>query len=86
MTQAHNYGNKPSRDLAAEKFIYLLQAVDALLKSHPLYKLENWIDFARSHGETDELKNKYEANARRLITRWGPPVDDYSARMWSGSR
>lgn len=29
-------------------------------------------------------KNKYEQNARRLVTRWGPPVDDYAAKIWSG--
>ena len=28
-------------------------------------------------------KNYYEKNARRIVTIWGPPVDDYSARIWS---
>lgn len=23
-------------------------------------------------------------NARRIVTVWGPPVDDYAARIWSG--
>ena len=30
------------------------------------------------------MKDYYERNARRIVTVWGPPVDDYSARIWSG--
>lgn len=26
----------------------------------------------------------YESNARRIITVWGPPIQDYSRRLWSG--
>ena len=34
--------------------------------------------------ESSELADYYEHNAKRLVTVWGPPVDDYSARIWSG--
>ena len=33
---------------------------------------------------TADISDYYERNAKRLITVWGPPVDDYSARIWSG--
>lgn len=67
------------------RFVKLLQGIDALLAGHPAYDMQHWIDFARNQGAGDKaLADKYEANARRIVTIWGPPVDDYSARIWSG--
>jgi alpha-N-acetylglucosaminidase len=84
--QAHNAGQKELRDRAADQGLELLSEVDRLLESHPLDRLQRWLDFARSHGETETLKRYYESNARRIVTVWGPspPVNDYSCRMWSG--
>lgn len=65
-------------------FEYVLQGIDKLLSIHPTLSLERWIDYARNQGATPELKAKYESNAKRIVTIWGPPVDDYSARVWSG--
>ena len=62
---------------------YALRA-DSLLEGHPTWRLSRWLSFARSHGTSPEEKNKYEQNARRLVTRWGSPVDDYAAKIWSG--
>ncbi len=62
----------------------LMLGMDRLLVSHPTHRLDRWIEFARSHGSTPALKDYYEVNARRLVTIWGPPVDDYAARIWSG--
>ena len=62
---------------------YALRA-DSFLEGHPTWRLSRWLSFARSHGTSPEEKNKYEQNARRLVTRWGPPVDDYAAKIWSG--
>lgn len=61
----------------------LLQA-DRLLESHPLHRLARWTELARSHGDTPALKAYYESNARRIITSWGPPVNDYACKVWSG--
>ncbi len=66
------------------EFLALAEGLDRLLASHPVLRLENWIDYARRHGQTRELADYYEHNARRIVTIWGPPVDDYSARIWSG--
>lgn len=74
-------------DKAAEQekeFTELLLGMDRVLVSHPTLRLERWLDFARKHGDTTTLKDYYERNARRIVTVWGPPVDDYSARIWSG--
>ena len=62
----------------------LMDELDRLLESHPVLKLDRWLNFARSHGATTAETNAYEANARRIITSWGPPVNDYACRIWSG--
>jgi alpha-N-acetylglucosaminidase len=58
--------------------------IDALLCGHPLHRLEPWLTRARSHGITSKEADYYERSARRIITTWGPGVEDYSARLWSG--
>lgn len=73
-----------SLDRLQAKFDLNMRRADSLLESHPLYRLQLWIDQARNSGDTPELKDYYERNARRIVTVWGPPVDDYSSRIWSG--
>lgn len=81
---ANDAGDAPARDRAAARGLERLSEIDRLLESHPTDRLERWIAFARAHGTTDAERSYYESNARRLITIWGPPINDYSARMWSG--
>lgn len=62
-----------------------LTRMDALLKDHPLHRLDRWIAFARGAAEGDTARaDCYERDARRIISLWGPPVEDYSARLWNG--
>ena len=68
----------------SDKFCELAVTLDRVLASHPNLRLEKWIDYARKWGSTADISDYYERNAKRLITVWGPPVDDYSARIWSG--
>lgn len=65
-------------------FRHVMLGMDCLLESHPNLRLERWTDFARAHGSDDAVRDRYESNAKRIVTVWGPPVDDYSARIWSG--
>ena len=67
-----------------DRSVEILLDVDKLLASHPLYRLEEWVDMARDWGKTDLEKDAYEANAKRLITTWGGFQEDYAARFWSG--
>lgn len=60
------------------------ELIDALLDAHPLHRLEPWLQKARSFGTTKEEADYYERSARRIITTWGPGVEDYAARLWSG--
>ena len=65
-------------------FEHIMLGMDALLSAHPTLRLERWIDFAHKQATTSEQYKQYERNAKRIVTIWGPPVDDYSARVWSG--
>ena len=67
-----------------DKAVDILLEVDRLLASHPLYRLEEWVELARDWGDAESEKNAYEANAKRLITTWGGFQEDYAARFWSG--
>ncbi len=62
----------------------LMLGMDRLLAAHPTHRLERWLGFARRHGATPAQADAFEGNARRLVTIWGPPVDDYAAKVWSG--
>ena len=81
---------RDSGDVAAEKDAdgvaeKLFLTIDRLLAGHPNFDLRTWIGYARNAAEGNEaLADYYESNARRLVTIWGPPVNDYSARIWSG--
>lgn len=74
--------------VAAEKherrFEEIATAIDRVLASHPTLRLDRWLGYASRHGENEAARQRYLANARRIVTVWGPPVDDYSARIWSG--
>lgn len=82
--QAITLGDIEMSKQAADRACALLLQADRLLVSHPYLRLEDWIAFARSHGTTDQLSDYYEQSARQLVTIWGPPINDYSARVWSG--
>ncbi len=76
---------KPAEAAGAERlFAELLRGMDALLATHPTLRLEKWLDFADRHAVNDSQRAQYERNAKRIVTIWGPPIDDYSARIWSG--
>ena len=71
-------------DSVAKLFNQIALATDQVLAAHPIYNLQRWIDFAKAHATTPEESAYYEKNAKRIVTIWGPPVNDYSARIWSG--
>lgn len=67
-----------------KQFDYLMLGIDKILSVHPTLKLENWLNFAEKAGANEAQKKQYVSNAKRIVTIWGPPIDDYSARLWSG--
>lgn len=81
---AYLYGDLDDALIYEKQFEKLMLGTDRLLAGHTTSDMQRWIDFARNHGITPELADYYESNARRIITIWGPPINDYSARIWSG--
>ncbi|NWK57481.1 alpha-N-acetylglucosaminidase [Verrucomicrobiaceae bacterium N1E253] len=77
-------GDMAVADRAAKRGVELLLDADRLLQSHSLHRLDRWIDLARAHSTSDRQSDFYETNAKQIITTWGPPVNDYACRMWSG--
>ena len=67
-----------------KQFEDLAMSIDRVLESHPLLRLDRWLSYADKAGADKATKDRYTTNARRIVTVWGPPVDDYSARIWSG--
>jgi alpha-N-acetylglucosaminidase len=82
--RSYKDGDISNGDKAGSRGLELLTELDRLLESHPLNRLEPWLEFARDQSDDPELKKLYESNARQIITTWGPPVNDYSCRLWSG--
>ena len=62
----------------------LLSDLDCLNSHHPHATLAHWLQQARDLGNTTQLKDYYEMNARRLITTWGGSLNDYACRNWNG--
>lgn len=77
-------GDTIQADFLRNRFLTLLQGMDILLSHHPTLRLDRWLGFAASAARNEAQEKQYLTNARRIVTVWGPPVDDYSARIWSG--
>ena len=82
--EAHSNGDTDAFHKLVDSGIALLLQADQLLESHSLLRLQAWIDHARGHDGSAAEKDDCERNARQIITVWGPPVNDYSCRVWSG--
>ena len=82
--KALSQGDMEEYDKALARAVELLLQADRLLESHALNRLQRWTDFARAKPGDADLKNYYEQNAKRIVTTWGPPVNDYARRVWSG--
>jgi alpha-N-acetylglucosaminidase len=73
------------RDRDAAAALELMEDTDALLSAHPIHRLDRWVGFARSWGDTPAESGYFEADAKRQITTWGGPVlSEYASKVWSG--
>ena len=87
--RCYQTGDIPAADSLRVRFRNAMLTADRFLASNPFTRLERWTDFARNWGETPEEKDRFETNARRIITTWGrgrdnKSLNDYAARIWSG--
>lgn len=81
---AYLYDDLDQAQKLEKQFTDLMLGMDSVLATHPTATFERWLDFSQKHASDDKLNAYYEKNARRLLTIWGPPINDYSARIWSG--
>lgn len=82
--QEYMLGDTVQAQFLRKRFETLMLGMDIMLRHHPNLRLDRWVNFASSHAHNAVQKKRYETNAKRIVTVWGPPVDDYSARIWSG--
>lgn len=82
--QEYLLGDTLRAEFLQSRFEAVMRGMDALLSRHPLFRLDRWLEFAGNAARTETQAKQYLTNARRIVTVWGPPVDDYSARVWSG--
>lgn len=75
--QEYLLGDTVSAHLLQSRFETLMLGMDALLSTHPYLRLDRWVDFAEKAAVNDIQKKQYRINAKRIVTIWGPPVDDY---------
>lgn len=73
------------------EFLHLLLLQDKLLGTRKEFRVGNWIQQARSLGNTPDEKALYEWNARVQITTWGNrtcadtgKLRDYAHKEWNG--
>lgn len=83
-SNAYSARNIEVGDRTGKRGLELFTELDRLLESHPLNRTDRRLSLARSHSINSELQHFYESNTRQIITVWGPPVNDYSCRIWSG--
>ena len=82
--QEYVLGDTLQAKFLQSRFECLMLGIDLLLSQHPTMRLDRWVNFASQNAKNKLQKKQYETNAKRIVTIWGPPVDDYAARMWSG--
>lgn len=81
---ARDRGDRTQASEELEKSVGILLEADRLLASHPDYRLSEWVGYAGKAAPDEELRQRYTANAKRLISTWGGFQEDYAARFWSG--
>ncbi len=86
-TAAYEAGNLSEAKAIAAQMDELLLDMDTLLSTDPDFSMSKWIADARAHGVDEKDADRYEKNARTLLTIWSPPglqLNDYGNRQWSG--
>ena len=82
------YRNRSLDDVTShgERISDMLFDMDMLLATDPSSLLGNWLESAKSYGDTDAEKALMEFNARNQITLWGPDgqIEDYANKNWAG--
>ena len=70
----------------SDKMLNLIRDMDVLTGTRKEFLLGVWLDDARRWGTTAGEKDRYERDARELITTWtsSDSIPDYANRQWNG--
>ncbi len=71
---------------ASRRFLKLIRDLDRLTGTREEFLLGRCLEDARRWGMTGAERDRFEWNARRVLTLWGqgPMIDDYARKEWSG--
>lgn len=86
-TKAYKNGDLAAAKAEAARMENIIMDLDTLMSTDKNYSLSHWIANARRCGATAEEADKYEQNARTILTTWGYTdqlLNDYANRQWSG--
>ena len=82
------YETKDLRALeeASSRFLQLIRELDELVATRHEFLLGRCLEDAKRWGMTNAERDRFEWNARRVLTLWGqgPAIDDYARKEWSG--
>jgi alpha-N-acetylglucosaminidase len=89
---AFEHQKRADFDASCHDFLDLIDDLDRLLASRPEFLLGRWLTAARAMAADDREADRFEGNARMLLTTWGERaaaieggVNDYAYREWAGS-
>lgn len=73
----------------ANQFLNLILLDDSLLSLNKNFRLDSWLDAARSLGKTSYEKGLFEKNAREQVSFWGSDnpstkLHEYANKDWNG--
>ena len=78
-------GDRKAAAKKVKKLYRILADADALLESHPILRMQRWLDLATEFATSPSEAEAFRKEARRLVSTWsGPSLHDYSSRVWSG--
>lgn len=89
INEAYLAGDNDKAAAMEVRFKDLMLRADRLLDKNPVTRIQRWIDYARSWGDSQQESDKYEENSRRIVTTWGVSypdagLNDYACKIWSG--
>ena len=78
-------GDTDTGHALAGRLCEMLLAADRLLESHPLMRMQRWLDMADKSATNAAERQEFRTEALRLVTTWdAEDVHDYASRCWSG--
>ena len=84
--EAYRNRDLPTMTAVAGEFLDLFDEMEEQVSKRREFSLADWVEQARSWGDTPAEKDYYEMNARTIVSVWSDSyqLSDYANREWSG--